>query len=265
MTFSTALPLTGDGTFVGWSSSANKEANTTMPAAPRPRNRLLAALPPVIYARIAPLMKTVPMRRKQILHTQGLPIDHVYFPNGGVCSVMTMLADGSTIEVTTIGDEGFVGLDAFFGPRPIAHADTVVQVEDADLESLSVAAFRRELARQDAFQELMGQYAQVAIAQIMQTTACNAVHDVQQRCCRWLLMTHDRVHQNELNLSHEFLAAMLGVRRPTVSLIAGALQHAGAIRYHRGVVNIVDRAQLERRACECYAAIRGQFERLPAA
>ncbi len=236
-----------------------------MPAATRPRNRLLAALPPETFARVAPLMKTVPMRRKHVLHSQGQPIEQVYFPNGGVCSVTTTLADGSTIEVTTIGDEGFVGLDAFFGPRPITHTDTVVQVEDADLEALSVVVFRRELARQDAFQELMGRYAQVALAQIMQTTACNAVHDVQQRCCRWLLMTHDRVHRNDFNLSHEFLAGMLGVRRPTVSLIAGALQHAGAIRYHRGVLNIVDRARLEDTACECYAAIRGQFKRLLAA
>jgi CRP-like cAMP-binding protein len=236
-----------------------------MPALSRPRNRLLAALPSDVYSRIAPFLKTVPMQRKQILHHQGQPIEQVYFPNGGVCSVTTTLAEGSTIEVTTIGDEGFVGLDAFFGSHPIAHADTLVQVENAHLEALSVAVFRRELARQDAFQELMGKYAQVAVAQIMQTTACNAIHDVQQRCCRWLLMTHDRVHRNEFNLSHEFLASMLGVRRPTVSLIAGALQQAGAIRYHRGVVNIVDRARLEYAACECYAAIRGQFESLPAA
>ena len=236
-----------------------------MPALSRPRNRLLAALPSDVYSRIAPFLKTVPMQRKQILHHQGQPIEHVYFPNGGVCSVTTTLAEGSTIEVTTIGDEGFVGLDAFFGSHPIAHADTLVQVENAHLEALGVAVFRRELARQDAFQELMGKYAQVAVAQIMQTTACNAIHDVQQRCCRWLLMTHDRVHRNEFNLSHEFLASMLGVRRPTVSLIAGALQQAGAIRYHRGVVNIVDRARLEYCACECYAAIRGQFESLPAA
>ena len=236
-----------------------------MSALTRPRNRLLAALPADVYARVAPLLRTVPMQRKQVLHSQGQPIEQVYFPNGGVCSVTTMLTEGSTIEVTTIGDEGFVGLDAFFGARPIAHADTLVQVEDADLEALAVAVFRRELARQDAFQEMMGRYAQVAIAQIMQTTACNAVHDVQQRCCRWLLMTHDRVHRDQFNLSHEFLAGMLGVRRPTVSLIAIALQQAGVIRYHRGVVNIVNRARLEELACECYAAIRGQFQRLHAA
>ncbi len=235
-----------------------------MPAI-RPRNRLLGALPPDVLARIAPFMKTVPMRRKQMLHSHGQLIENVFFPNGGICSATTGLVDGSTIEVTTIGYEGLVGLDAFFGPRPIAHADIVVQVEDADLEVLSVAVFRRELARQDAFQELMGRYAQVAIAQIMQTTACNAVHHVEQRCCRWLLMTHDRVGRNEFNLSHEFLANMLGVRRPTVSLIAGALQHAGAISYHRGVMTIVDRAKLERSSCECYAAIRDQFERLRAA
>ncbi len=235
-----------------------------MPAI-RPRNRLLGALPPDVLARIAPFMKTVPMRRKQMLHSHGQLIENVFFPNGGICSATTGLVDGSTIEVTTIGYEGLVGLDAFFGPRPIAHADIVVQVEDADLEVLSVAVFRRELARQDAFQELMGRYAQVAIAQIMQTTACNAVHHVEQRCCRWLLMTHDRVGRNEFNLSHEFLANMLGVRRPTVSLIAGALQHAGAISYHRGIMTIVDRAKLERSSCECYAAIRDQFERLRAA
>jgi len=252
-----------DGTFVDY-ADPGQIRRESMPAS-RPRNRLLAALPSEIFKRISPELRTVPMRRQQVLHSQGQPIEHVYFPTGGLCSVTTMLADGSTIEVTTIGDEGLVGLDAIFSAHPLSQADTIVQVEDADLEVLSVAVFRRELARQDAFQDMMGKYAQVAVAQIMQTTACNAVHDVQQRCCRWLLMTHDRLRRNEFNLSHEFLAAMLGVRRPTVSLIAASLQHAGVIRYSRGLMSILDRARLEESACECYATIRGQFERLHAA
>jgi len=127
---------------------------------------------------------------------------------------------------------------------------------------LSVEQFREELARHGAFHELMGRYTQVVISQMMQSTACNALHQVQQRCARWLLTTHDRMHEQDFHLSHEFLAVMLGVQRPTVSIVAGTLQDAGLIRYTHGRVRVLDRKGLERAACECYSIIRGHFDRM---
>ena len=127
---------------------------------------------------------------------------------------------------------------------------------------MSVEDFRREVAGPGAFHEIVGRYVQGLIAQMMQTTACNAVHQVPQRCARWLLMTHDRMHEQDFHLSHEFLAVMLGVQRSTVSVIAGTLQEAGLIRYVHGRVTVRDRTGLEAASCECYPIIRAHFDRL---
>ena len=135
----------------------------------------------------------------------------------------------------------------------------MVQVPDGSIVKLSEKAFRRELAAHGSFHDLVGRYIQATIAQMMQSTACNALHHVQQRCARWLLMTHDRMHEQDFHLSHEFLAVMLGVQRPTVTVVAGNLQQAGLISYKHGVVKVLDRAGLEAAACECYAIIRAHF------
>jgi CRP-like cAMP-binding protein len=137
-----------------------------------------------------------------------------------------------------------------------------LQAPDGDAGQLSVGAFREEIARRAELHDLLGRYTQVVIAQMMQSTACNALHDVQERCARWLLMTHDRVHQRDFELSHEFLAIMLGARRPTVTLVAGTPPRAGLIAYTRGRVKVLDRAALEATACPCYAVIRAHFDRL---
>jgi CRP-like cAMP-binding protein len=186
----------------------------------------------------------------------------VYFPNGGVCSITTLLPDGTSVEAATVGDEGMLGLEAFFTDDPVAPGETLVQVPDTDALSLDVAVFRRELADRGALHHVMGRYAQVVIAQMMQTTACNALHPVPQRCARWLLMTHDRMHQQDFHLSHEFLAVMLGVHRPTVTVIARNLQDAGLITYRHGRVKVLDRQGLEAAACTCYPIIRAHFDRL---
>jgi CRP-like cAMP-binding protein len=230
--------------------------------ASRPKNRLLAVLPQADFDRIQPELKTVPIRVRQVLHKADEPLEHIYFPNGGVASVTTVLSDGTTVEAATVGDEGLVGIDAFFMADPVSPGETIMQVPDTDAEIMSVAAFRRELDRQGAFQNLVGRYAQVVVAQMMQSTACNALHQVEERCCRWLLMTHDRMHQQDFTLSHEFLAVMLGVRRQTVTVIAGTLQTAGLIRYKHGHVRVLDRKGLESASCECYAVIRRHFDRL---
>jgi CRP-like cAMP-binding protein len=127
---------------------------------------------------------------------------------------------------------------------------------------LSAATFRRDIAQRGALHDLMGRYAQTVVAQMMQSSACNALHAVQQRCARWLLMTHDRVHLKDFHLSHEFLAVMLGVQRPTISVVARGLSDAGLISYRHGLVRVLDRKGLERGACPCYAAIRRHIDRM---
>ena len=237
------------------------------PCAVRPDTRgsanwLLAALPTKDFRRLAPHLKTVAIRTKQVLHKQGEPLRQVYFPNGGVVSITTVLPDGTTVEAATVGDEGMLGIEAFLSDDAVAPGETLMQVPDTNAEMLSVEAFRREVAKHGALHHLMGRYTQVFIAQMMQTSACNALHQVQQRCARWLLMTHDRMHKQDFNLSHEFLAVMLGVRRPTVSSIAGTLQDAGLIAYRHGRVKVLNRKGLEATSCQCYPIIRSHFNRM---
>jgi CRP-like cAMP-binding protein len=227
-----------------------------------PKNRLLAALPADDYRRLLPHLKTVPIRVKQVLRKQGEAIQRVFFPNGGVCSVIGVLATGAMVECATVGDEGMLGIEAFLSDDAVALGETIVQVPDTDAVVLSVEEFRRELRENGALHRLMGLYTQAVLAQIMQSAVCNALHDVQQRCVRWLLMTHDRMHEQDFNLSHEFLAMMLGVQRPTVSVVASNLQKAGFIHYAHGRIMVRDRKGLEAASCECYPIIRAHFDRL---
>ncbi len=232
------------------------------PSDGRPTNRLLAALPADDFRRLLPYLKTVPIRVKQVLQKSGAPLRTVYFLNGGVASITTVLLDGTTVEAATVGDEGMLGIEAFLGADAVAPGETLLQVPDTNAEAMSVEDFRREVGKHGAFRDIVGRYTQVVIAQMMQSTACNALHQVQQRCARWLLMTHDRMHERDFNLSHEFLAVMLGVQRPTVSAVAGTLQEAGLIRYTHGRVTVRDRQGLEAASCECYPIIRAHFDRL---
>jgi CRP-like cAMP-binding protein len=242
--------------------SVRPPPTTGPPPAGRPKNRLLAALTADDFSRLAPHLKIVPTHVRQVLHKNGEPLRSVYFLNGGVASITTVLTDGTTVEAATIGDEGMLGIEAFLTDDAIAAGETLIQVPDTDAAIMSVEDFRDAVSAPGAFRRLIGSYTQVVIAQMMQSTACNALHHVQQRCARWLLMTHDRMHEQDFHLSHEFLAVMLGVQRPTVSTVAGALQQAGLIRYTHGRVTVRDRRGLEAAACECYAIIRTHFDRL---
>lgn len=232
------------------------------PRVERPKNRLLAALPPGEYARILPNLKSVVAQGRVELYKHGEPIRFVYFPNGGVWSVLATLSNGAMVEVATIGDEGMLGIEAFFTDRPRAIGSTILQVPDTSVAMLSVDALRCELREDGAVRDLVGRYAHAFVAGSLQVAACNAVHDVNQRCARWLLMTHDRMHGGDFRLSHELLATMLGVRRQTVSEVAAALQLAGSIRYTHGHITVVNRQALEAFACECYPAIRAHFDSL---
>jgi CRP-like cAMP-binding protein len=224
-------------------------------------NKLLASLPAEDFERLEPHLRIVPMKMRQRFHRQDEPIQDVYFPGGGACSLVKTLQDGQAAEVATIGGEGAIGASVFFGER-IAECDVLVQVPGPAAYALSADIFNKEMDRRGAFFNRVIRYNQALMSQIMQTTVCNGLHSAEQRCCRWLLMTHDRAGKDEFSLTHEFLAAMLGVRRPTVTLVAASLQEAGLIRYRRGSVTIVDRARLEAASCECYQTVQSTWRRL---
>ena len=218
---------------------------------PQPANRLLAALPAEDYARLSPTLRNTPLKLKRFLHKPGGPIDHVYFPGGGFASVVTVLKDGGMVEVATIGREGMLGISAILNGDP-SPAAAMVQAETDVCYTMSAEAFRHEMDRRGAFYELLTRYGHALVGFIMQSTACNAVHSVEQRLSRWLLLAHDRVGMDDFPLTQEFAAMMLGTSRPTVTLVAGTLQKAGLIKYHRGHVTVVDRENLEAASCECY-------------
>jgi Crp-like helix-turn-helix domain len=227
----------------------------------RPKNRLLACLPPADFQRLRPHLKTRPVTLKQVFHPLNEPVREVFFPNGGVASVTAVMKSGAMVEIATVGDEGLLGVNAMFGDDLIG-GETMMQVPDTNIEVLSIGIFRRELERRGSFHECVQRYSQGFLIQMMQSTACLALHPVLERCCRWLLMTHDRMRRDDFHLSHEFLAMMLGATRPTVTVVAGTLQKAGMIKYVHGHVTILDRANLEATSCECYATIKGHFDRL---
>jgi CRP-like cAMP-binding protein len=212
---------------------------------------LLAALPADEYERIAPSLDTIPLKLKSLIHRAGDPVEHVYFPGGGFCSMLTVLKDGSMVEVATIGREGMVGITAVLDGNPVS-STSMVQGETDACYRMAADAFRREMDRRGVFYELMTHFGQALVGFIMQSTACNAVHSVEQRLARWLLMARDRMGRDDFPLTQEFVAMMLGASRPTVTIVASTLQKAGLITYHRGHVTIVDRERLEAAACECY-------------
>jgi CRP-like cAMP-binding protein len=224
----------------------------------RSPNTILASLPLEDFQRIAPHLRRVPMKMKQTFHRQDEPIHDVVFPGGGACSLVKTLRDGHAAEVATIGGEGAIGASVFFGGR-IAECDVLVQVPGPAAYVLSAEIFNDEMERRGAFFNRVIRYNQALMSQIMQTTVCNGLHSAEQRCCRWLLMTHDRAGKDEFSFTHEFLAMMLGVRRPTVTLVAASLQNAGLIHYRRGAVTIVDRAGLEAVSCECYETVKSTW------
>jgi CRP-like cAMP-binding protein len=231
------------------------------PDAPRPKNKLIACLPPEDFARLQPYLTTTPFKRKEVIHRRNEPIRRVVFPNGGVASVTTAMKNGAMVEIATVGHEGLLGIETFFGDG-IMPTESMIQVPDTDAEVMTTDVFKQEMSRPGPFQACVFRYWQGLQTLIMQSTACMALHPVQDRCCRWLLMAHDRVGRDDFHLSHEFLAMMLGATRPTVSVVAGTLQKAGLIHYRHGHMRILDRRSLEEASCECYGTVKAQFDRL---
>lgn len=223
------------------------------------QNQLLRALPRAEYNRLLPGLRDVTLASGEVLFQTGDRIDHVYFPQRAVVSLLAPVSGGAGVEVAIIGNEGMVGLSVFLG-APNAQGQAVSQVPDG-ARRLTVAAFLRALSRGAGLRRIMLRYADTLLGQVAQCAACNQRHSVAQRCARWFLMAHDRVGADRFALTQEFLGQMLDVGRPTVSLAARHLQTAGAITYSRGHVTVTNRARLEGEACSCYGVIVRDYAR----
>lgn len=226
----------------------------------RSPNQLLTRLPKIDYDRLAPHLQEVFLDLRQIIYKTRSPIDYVYFPTNGMLSAMTVMSDGSAIEVATIGREGMSGLSAFIGGEPSPN-EVIVQVAGEAIR-LKADALSEHAKPGKTLHRLLVAYNSAYMTQVSYSVACNGLHTVQKRCARWLLMTQDRVGADVFPLTHEFLAIMLGVRRPSVTEVLGPLQEAGIISNHRGTITVLDRRRLEDSACECYKAVADEFARL---
>lgn len=226
------------------------------------RNRLLAALPAPELSRLSRHFVTIPALSRQVLQRAGEPIRHVYFPVDSVFSVMTALPEGASTESAAVGREGMLGIEAFFHDDARALGDTLVQIPGGFVERLDVQAFREALDRNVEFRSIVGGYAASLLAQTMQAAACNALHKVEERLAKWLLLADDRLDGvPDFRISHEALASVLGTRRQTVTGIACAFQEAGLIAYKHARVKVLDRHGLEAASCSCYRMIRDHSDR----
>jgi CRP-like cAMP-binding protein len=229
-------------------------------AAQPERNRLLAALPLADYEALAPHISDVTLAHRQVIATRGQPLQHVYFPRGAVLSILVTMDDGQAVEGATIGHEGMLGLAAFLGDGTSIE-DAVCQVS-GQAARMHVSDLQAASDRSGPLHDVLHRYALALMGQMTRTAGCNRVHPVEERLARWLLMTHDRVGADTFFLTHEFIAAMLGVRRPSVTVAAGILQRAGLIDYRRGNVQILDRPRLEESTCEDYRVSAQIYEGL---
>jgi CRP-like cAMP-binding protein len=223
-------------------------------------NRLLRALPLADYTWLLPQLTPARLRLRQVLIEPDAPISHVWFVREGVASMITTGHEEGDIEVGRVGCEGLVGLPVLFGDDMLPNR-VIVQVE-GDAWRIGADAFRHALDARPVLQKLGLRYAAYFTGQLSQSVACNRVHTLEERTARWLLMTHDRVHEAEFEMTHELLSLMLGVRRAGVSVAMGALQSAGVLRYARGRVAVLDRAKLEEAACGCYRITQAVLDRL---
>lgn len=220
----------------------------------------MGALPKATFDRLAPHLVALPLPHHTVLFRARDEVRRVYFIDQGMVSLIQGMKDGRTVEVGAIGTEGAVGSNAVFGVSD-ALLETMVQMPGR-ARAVAPEILAEEARRCHVLSSLLQGIVHIEVAQIAQTAACNRLHGLEQRCCRWLLTAHDNAGSDEFPLTQEFLAMMLGVRRPGVTVAARSLQQAGYIRYRRGLIEITDRKGLERASCECYAAIRAQSDEL---
>jgi CRP-like cAMP-binding protein len=232
-----------------------------MAAVHEPRqNHLLAALPAADFERLAPHLKLVPLPLGEALYESGIVLRHVYFPTNSIVSLLYVMADGSAAEIAVVGNEGVIGISLFMGGETTPSRAVVQSAGYA--YRLTGQLLKEEFTRAGPMQHLLLRYTQALLTQMAQTAVCNRHHSLDQQLCRWLLLSLDRLPSNELVMTQELIANMLGVRREGVTEAAGKLQSAGLIQYGRGRITVLDRPGLEARTCECYGVVKRECDRL---
>jgi CRP-like cAMP-binding protein len=224
------------------------------------QNRLLAALPDDEWARWLPHLEAVELPLGKVLYESGIALGHVYFPTTAIVSLLYVMEDGASAEIAVVGHEGIVGISLFMGGESTP-SRAVVQSAGHGFR-LNAGLMLKEFNRAGPVLHLLLRYTQALITQMAQTAVCNRHHSLDQQLCRWLLLSLDRLNGNELVMTQELIANMLGVRREGVTEAAGNLQDAGLIKYSRGHITVLDRTGLEARTCECYAVVKKEFDRL---
>lgn len=224
------------------------------------QNHLLAALPTAEFDRLAPHLELVAMPLGDILYEPGGQLQHAYFPTTAIVSLHYVMESGASAETAGVGNEGVVGISLFMG-GDTTPSSAVVQTAGYGYR-LQAKLLKEEFSNAGLMQRLLLRYTQALVTQMFQTAACNRHHSIEQQLCRWLLLTLDRLPSNELVMTQELVASMLGVRREGITEAAGKLQHAGFILYRRGHITVLERSGLESRACECYAVVKKELSRL---
>ena len=230
------------------------------PADDARNNRLLAVLPEADRTRFAPHLEAVDLPLGKVLYESGSPVTHVYFPTTSIVSLLYMMEDGASAEIAVVGDEGIVGISIFMGGESTPY-HAVVQSAGRGFR-MKASLLMQEFNRAGPTLHLLLRYTQALITQMSQTAVCNRHHSIDQQLCRWLLLSLDRLQSNELVMTQDLIANMLGVRREGVTEAASRLQDAGLITYRRGHITVLDRPGLERRTCECYAVVKKEYDRL---
>ncbi|ATG74060.1 Crp/Fnr family transcriptional regulator [Zobellella denitrificans] len=224
------------------------------------QNHLLAALPPEVKERLFPLLELVSLPLGKVLYESGSQLRYVYFPIDAIVSLLYVMQDGASAEISVVGNEGIIGIAVFMGGESTPSRALVQSAGHA--YRLPSARLKEEFNRDATMRLLMLRYTQSLITQMAQTAVCNRHHSVDQQLCRWLLLSLDRLPDNRLTMTQELIANMLGVRREGVTLAAGKLQQLGVIQYQRGHITVLDRAKLEQLSCECYAVVKKETDRL---
>jgi CRP-like cAMP-binding protein len=223
-------------------------------------NRILGGLEPEEYELVVPHLRKVSLESGRVLYMPDQKIEHIYFPISGLISLLATLEGGASVEAGVVGNEGVVGISAVLGVD-LASSEALVQVAGESFQ-MKAAALWPIIRNGGPFHDILLRYTHTIFTQVAQTAACNRAHSLNERLARWLLLTHDRVGSDRFEMTHEFLARMLGTRRAGVSVAASALRDAGAIDYTRGSVTIVDRLGLENASCECYRVVKSEFDRV---
>ena len=235
----------------------------TAPEQPaRPKNGLLAALPPDEYQRLLPHLESVPLPLGWAVYESGSKMEHVFFPTEGIVSLLSVMENGASAEIAVTGNEGLVGIALFMGGESTPSRAIVQSAGSA--YRLEAEVLKREFERGANLQLLLLRYTQALITQMAQTAVCNRHHALDQQLCRWLLLSLDRLPSNQLLMTQDLIANMLGVRREGVTEAARKLQDIGLIHYRRGRITVLDRPGLEQRVCECYSVVKRETDRLRA-